>query len=261
MLKRTEGIVLRSFPFGEADLIVTYLTRDYGLMKLFAKSPRKTKSRFGSSLEPLTYATISFLGKEEASLPRLTQSDIIRPFQSLRNDFRCFLRVSELLDVTIRFLPEREPNAEAFSLLLHTLLRLSSDCANDLYYLYHKVRLLEISGFSPRFDTCGNCGLPINTVAPSPGASHSFFLSHGAVICGRCSGGDGGVVRLSDGTVRFYKSLIGWNPARIHRMRAHESLLSGVRDAIDSHIAHILGRSGTLKKGEFIHHHSLDRRG
>ncbi|NTU43809.1 MAG: DNA repair protein RecO, partial [Nitrospirales bacterium] len=127
MLKRAEGIVLRSFSFGEADLIVTYLTRDHRLMKIFAKSPRKTKSRFGSSLEPLTYASIAFLGKEDSPLPRLTQSDIIRSFQPLREDFRRLLRVTEIIDMTIRFLPEREPNAEAFSLLLHTLLRLSSD--------------------------------------------------------------------------------------------------------------------------------------
>ena len=81
MLQRTEGIVLRTFPFGEADLIVTYLTPDFGLIKLFAKSPRKFKSRFGSSLEPLTHSKISFWGKEDAPLPKLTQSDIMQPFR------------------------------------------------------------------------------------------------------------------------------------------------------------------------------------
>ena len=50
MLHRTEGIVLKNFPYGEADLFVTYLTPDMGIIKTFAKSPRKTKSRFGSSL-------------------------------------------------------------------------------------------------------------------------------------------------------------------------------------------------------------------
>ena len=47
MLQRTEGIVLRTTPYGEADLIVTYLTKDHGIIKVFAKSPRKIKSRFG----------------------------------------------------------------------------------------------------------------------------------------------------------------------------------------------------------------------
>ena len=79
MLHRTEGIVLKGAPYGEADLIVAFLTLDFGLMSAFAKSPRKTKSRFGSSLEPLTHSKIAFWGKEDSKLPRLTQADIIEP--------------------------------------------------------------------------------------------------------------------------------------------------------------------------------------
>ena len=110
MLKRTEGIVLKTIPFGEADLIVTYLTYDFGLIKAFAKSPRKIKSRFGSSLEPLTYSKISFWGKEDANLPRLTQSDIILPFKSIRERLDCFLKASEIIELTVNTLPEHEAN-------------------------------------------------------------------------------------------------------------------------------------------------------
>jgi len=60
MLQKTEGLVLKTSLFGEADLIVTYLTKDCGILKTFAKSPRKIKSKFGSSLEPLTYSKIAF---------------------------------------------------------------------------------------------------------------------------------------------------------------------------------------------------------
>ncbi len=95
MLKRTEGIVLRTIPFGEADLIVTYLTPDFGIIKLFAKSPRKIKSRFGSSLEPLTHSKIAFWGKEDTALPRLTQSDILHPFHSIRDSLDCFSKVND----------------------------------------------------------------------------------------------------------------------------------------------------------------------
>ena len=101
MLQRTEGVVLRNIVFGEADLIVTYLTPDFGLLKLFAKSPRKIKSRFGSSLEPLTRTRISFWGKEDTALPRLTQSDIIHPFHLIRDTLNCFLKVLEIIELTI----------------------------------------------------------------------------------------------------------------------------------------------------------------
>ncbi len=84
----------------KADLLVTYLTPDLGVRKAFAKSARKVKSRFGSSLEPLTHSRITFLGKEDAELPRLTQSDILRPHQGLREGLACFAMASEMVDFT-----------------------------------------------------------------------------------------------------------------------------------------------------------------
>src|SRR4030065_2754870 len=121
MLQRTEGIVLRTIPFGDADLIVSLLTPDLGLLKTFAKSPLKTKSRFGSSLEPLTHSRIAFWGKEGASLPRLTQSDIIHSFQSIRDKMNCFIRVSEIIEINLKFLPEREANRKLYTLLMQKL--------------------------------------------------------------------------------------------------------------------------------------------
>ena len=121
MLHRTEGIVLRTIPFGDADLIVSFLTPDLGLLKTFAKSPLKTKSRFGSSLEPLTHSRIAFWGKEDTTLPRLTQSDIIHSFQSMRDTLNCFIKVSEIIELTLQFIPEREANTKVYALFLHTL--------------------------------------------------------------------------------------------------------------------------------------------
>jgi DNA repair protein RecO (recombination protein O) len=234
MLKRTEGIVLKSSPFGEADLIVTYLTRDYGLLKVFAKSPRKIKSRFGSSLEPLTYSRISFIGKEDANLPRLTQSDIIEAFHPLRDDLKCFLCVSEILVLSLRFLPEKEPNLKAFKLLLDTLRKLESDCSNKLYYLYYKIRLLEITGYSPRLDACGRCGANGN-------GHHHFYVSHGSIMCEKCIGDREGSIRMTDGTFKFYKSILKWSLLNINRVKAPEFFLSEINNIINSHIAYILG--------------------
>lgn len=246
MLKRTEGIVLKSSVFGEADLIVTYLTRDYGLIKVFAKSPRKIKSRFGSSLEPLTYSKISLIGKEEANLPRLTQSDIIKAFQPLRDDFKCFLGISEILDLTLRFLPEKEPNFKVFKLLLDTLLKIGSDSSNRLYYLYCKIKFLEIAGYSPRLDVCGRCGTASNNM------HHNFYVSHGSIICERCIDGKDSSIRLSEGILKFYNSLHKWHLSNINRVKAPEYFISEINNIINSHVAYILDSPRQFKKEVFI---------
>lgn len=115
MQTRTEGIVLRTQKYGEADLIVTYLTSDRGIVRAFAKSPRKTKSRFGSSLEPLTHARISLWGKEQSSMPRLTQSDIINSFYRIRDDYDDFVSVSRLIEIITALTPVETPSRPLFS--------------------------------------------------------------------------------------------------------------------------------------------------
>lgn len=244
MLKRTCGIVLKNTVFGEADLIVTYLTPNYGLLKAFAKSPRKVRSRFGSSLEPLTYARISFFGKEEASLPRLTQSDIIKPFHALRCDFKRLLNVSEILELCINFLPEREPAPEIFKLLLHMMTMLESNADNKLFYLFYKMRLLQSAGYAPRLAACGKCGT--HTDSPKSLETfeyHNFYVPHGTVICSRCFNGEGKFVRLSNSALRFHESLLKWDPSAIDRVNAPGHLVEELMDIIDAHISYMLGPS------------------
>lgn len=236
MLRRTEGIVLKSFPYGEADLIVTYLTPDYGLIKAFAKSPRKIKSRFGSSLEPLTHARISLRGREDAALPRLTQSDIIRPYQALRESYGCFVRLSGMLELTVSFLPEGEPNRAAFNLLLGMMSMMERDCS-DLCALVYGIRLLGLAGYSPRLKGCARCGK----------RGRKFYVSHGSIICEQCTGNLVEAERkearpLSHGSIKLYETLLTWDLSKIPRVKASLGMLKELSDMLDSHVEYTLSR-------------------
>ena len=259
MLKRTEGIVLKTFQFGEADLIVTYLTPDYGIIKFFAKSPRKTRSRFGSSLEPLTRSKISFWGKEDAALPRLTQSDIIHSFRSLRDNLRCFLKLSEIIELTVSFIPERDINTKAYSLLLDTLEGIETNLSEfplpkknekdltrdksgracrELLLSHYKTKFLELVGFAPKLDVCGRCTKK----------GHHYYLSQGSVLCEQCASAEtvrtdiGPPVRLSPPVQRFYADLLTWDAAKIKRIKPSDTLLSELSDIINMHIQYILSK-------------------
>ena len=232
MLQRTEGIVLKSSPFGEADLIVTYLTKDCGIVRTFAKSPRKIKSRFGSSLEPLTWSRISFWGKEDAALPRLTQSDILHPFLSVRSTLKCFLKVSELVELTLNFIPERDASRNAYSLFINTLRAMETGSDTSLLPLYYKVKLLEAAGYLPRLNDCGRCGRK----------GESFYLTHGAVLCETCSQGSESSFRLSPGVIRLYANLLIWDFSKIGRIKPSEALLSELSKIIDEHVRYIIER-------------------
>lgn len=245
MLKRTEGIVLKNSVFGEADLIVTYLTPDSGLLKTFAKSPRKIKSRFGSSLEPLTHSRISFWGKEDATLPRLMQSDIIHPFQSIRNALSCFLKVSEIIDLTLHFIPERDANKKVYSLLLNTLHNIEEilnqvQDNKDLRLIHYKIKFLELMGYTPKLDGCGRCGKK----------GYNFYMSHGSILCEVCAKGIDLPLKLSPAVVKFYMNLLTWDATKMERIKPSGALISELSNMMDMHIKYILAKP--LKSKAFI---------
>ncbi|HYA11618.1 MAG TPA: DNA repair protein RecO [Thermodesulfovibrionales bacterium] len=262
MLHRTEGIVLRTIPFGDADLIVSFLTPDLGLLKTFAKSPLKTKSRFGSSLEPLTHSRIAFWGKEDTTLPRLTQSDIIHSFQSMRDTLNCFIKVSEIIELTLQFIPEREANTKVYALFLHTLHNIENNPTSppfnsplskggyrgvkegkgglDIGIIHYKIHFLKLTGYAPKLDTCGRCGKD----------GQCFYLSQGSIICKACAKGVDFPVRITQGTMKLYSALLTWDITKIQRIRPPHMLLSELSDLIDMHIKHILMKP--LKSETFI---------
>lgn len=229
MLQRTEGIVLRAIPYGDADLIVTYLTKDHGIIKVFAKSPRKAKSRFGSSLEPLTCARISFWGKEDSALPRLTQADITHAYCSIRESLKSFLKVSELVELTLHLVPERDRSRNVYSLLIQTLSLLETGCTDPLVALFYKLKLLEIAGFLPGLQSCGRCG----------DDGDAFHLSHGTVLCGKCCSDDGRVSRLSPGVRTFFSSLLKWEMSKLHRLKPAEGIMRELGVLIDEHAQYV----------------------
>ncbi len=266
MLRRTEAIVLKTSPFSEADLIVTFLTLDYGLVKAFAKSPRKIKSRFGSSLEPLTYSRISFWGREDANLPRLTQSDIIKPFQSIREKIECFLRVTEIMELTLSLLPEREANRNIFNLLMAVLDRIEKEIGGGnkfpplakggeggfggnyrdsgsgiLDCIFYKIRFLDMAGYGPRLDGCARCGK----------SGYNFYISHGSIICEVCAGGVDAPMRLSPGVIKLYETLKRWDLAKLDRIKVSEELFAELSGMLDGHILHTIAKP--LKTKSFQH--------
>lgn len=237
MLTRTEGIVLKSTVFGEADLIVTYLSRDHGMIKAFAKSPRKIKSRFGSSLEPLSHTRIAVMGREDAQLPRLTQSDILRPHQALREDYDTLVRIMQLVELNLRFLPEREPNPDAFRLLLQMLGKVEAGGSKVIYFLYYKYRFLQIAGFLPGLEICGRCGS-----ASGDRSVHHFYLAHGSILCEHCSHAQEEARPVSSGALRFFQGMEKWRFATIDRVVVPDPLIGELDRLLDAHMTYVLAR-------------------
>ncbi len=235
MLLRTKGIVLKNYPYGEADLLVTYLTEDVGIVRAFAKSSRKTKSRFGSSLEPLTYSRLSLFGREDSEIMRLTQSDIIKPFHDIREDLSKMEIISKIIELTLKIIPEKEHDINIFKLFLLTLknfLTVSDLVRLRVLSLFYTVRMLALTGFSPKLDTCVRC----------KDVPETFNIMDGSLLCRKCLIHESGdrhedvFIPFSRGARRFYKSLLEWNLKSILRIRPSKVLMDEIENLLERHM-------------------------
>lgn len=115
----SESLILRSYPFGEADLIVSFLTRDAGKQRGVAKRARRAKSGFGAALERLSHVRVSYVKRETRELVNINEAEIIRsPFGLSSTSYDCGLALDYLAEVTEHLLPAEEANEKHFRLLL-----------------------------------------------------------------------------------------------------------------------------------------------
>ncbi len=103
---KTRGIVLKTHKLGEADRIITLLTNNYGKVGAVAKGVRKTKSKFGSRLEPFTHVDlVLYKGR---NLDTITQAEIIDSFSGIRDNFERITHGSAMLDLVNKVSVEGE---------------------------------------------------------------------------------------------------------------------------------------------------------
>ena len=150
---RTEAVVLRSLDYGETSQIVTLLTRDRGKIGVMAKGARRTKSQFGSTLQPMAYTQVVFYYKPTRDLQILSESSHVDSFHQLRGDLESItigLRIVEIVDALVE---EESPQPNAFALTVRALRRLNQteERAANLWP-FVQLRLARLLGIAPAIE-------------------------------------------------------------------------------------------------------------
>jgi DNA repair protein RecO (recombination protein O) len=117
----SEAVILRTWPVHEADLVVSFFTRDYGRLKGIAKSAMKSRKRFGGALEPMTLARAWFAERPRQELVRLDQLEIVRSPLSGPVDAVLLTALSFYAELLDEILPEHDPQDTVFRLIVSVL--------------------------------------------------------------------------------------------------------------------------------------------
>jgi DNA repair protein RecO (recombination protein O) len=160
-LKESEAIVLRTYPLRESDLLVTLFTRLEGKVRGVARAAKKSRKRFGGSLEPLTYVKVAYDDRERNELARLDSCEVVESPLATEVSYPRAVALGHVAELLDELLPDREPNDAVFRLALSVLAQLRG---KD-YWLpitYFDLWMARLMGYLPDLSECLNCGRSLN---------------------------------------------------------------------------------------------------
>jgi DNA repair protein RecO (recombination protein O) len=153
--KVSEAFTLRTYPYREADLIVSFFTRDQGRLRGVARSARRPKNNFGSGLERLSLVRMHYFQKENVELVRLNGCDLVQSQFSLAGDYPSGVALDFIAELSEQLLPSHDPNEKFFRLLGAVLDHLRGSPPGDrspqiwMSILYFTLWSVRLSGFLP----------------------------------------------------------------------------------------------------------------
>ena len=191
-LVRCEGIVVKTHALGDTSLIVVTYTREHGLLKLVAKAARRSPSRFGYALEPLSRSQFVVYHKADRDLHLLSHAEVLEPTGSRITDLTRLAHAQAALELIDRLVWGEEPRPELFDLLASVLPGVATApvVALPAVTLAFQLQVASLLGYRPRLDACADCGGVISS-------RRLFSTARGGLLCDRCAGTETGPVTLS----------------------------------------------------------------
>lgn len=251
---RDEVVVLRTHKLGEADRIVTLLSRQHGKIRAVAKGVRRTASRFGSRLEPFMVADVQLY--EGRTLDVVTQAESLGSYGALiADDYASYTAANAMVETADR-LTDAEVSLQQYLLLVGALRSLSRrEHAPTLTLDSYLLRALSLAGWAPSFLDCSRCG--------RPGPHDHIVVQLGGVVCPECA--PHGAPRVDAATIDLLGALLtgDWTAAEA----ADESTRSKADGVVSAYTQWHLERG--LRSLQHVHHDApaaadtrrLDRKG
>ncbi len=221
-IRQEQGIVLRTYPFGDSHKVVILATPDRGKVRCVAKGVRKTNSRFGGRLEPFTVVNaVLYEGRE---LDTITQVDVLEAFPRLREDLDAIAIAGVMAEVIDQVLFEDEPSHGLFTLLRRALGAVERGMRGpDVLSLFF-LRVSDHLGLTPALDSCAGCGSVSDL---------RFSIPAGGAVCPSCA--PAGALGLTPGLLQHLVAVRD-DPATTERSDLSEAALTLMRRFLEAHL-------------------------
>jgi len=230
-----EGILLRSYDYGDGHRIISAFTREAGKIKAVARGSRKIKSKFAAYLEPASLNIFSLHSKKESGLYSLTGVRPLATNGNLRSDMRLFGYASLMLESVDIMTAENDPDLTLYSLFTDALNNLSENEISGTVWLF-LFRLLKASGYRLEMFNCLNCGKDVS------GKAGRFSFPSGGIICAGCA--------EQPPSLKISGRSLGYVRRLSEKLALPEEAEEEIGNLIGKYIKYELGKD--LKSTEFI---------
>lgn len=239
-------IVLRTVDTGEADRVVTLLTRERGKVAAFARGARASRRRFGGSLEPFTLVSAEVRERSASDLLGLESVTPVEAFGGIRGDLARIACAGYAAELSRELVRDHEPHEELFDLLAGYLRALDAAPAGPAALRAFELGALRVAGLAPRLDACARCGRPPPAAGPV-----RFDPGQGGVLCAACAPfAAPGTLSISSSAVAALVRLAEGGLAGASAERLGPEVGREARDALTAFLEHHLGRQ--LKARRFL---------
>ncbi len=244
---RDEGLVLRTRDLGEADKVVTLLTRQAGKLQAAARGARRARSGLLPVVQPFAYG--EYLVFQNKTLHNLSQGQLVRPFRRLREDLVAMAHATYVAELADAGLPEEEAQPEAFNCVLSAFTLLEKGVRRpELVIRWYELHLLHVLGYQPELTACVDCRSPI--ADNGDGLRLFFAVAAGGCLCPVCAGAHPEARPLS---LAVYKSLLYLSaaaPEKLADLRFAPADAAAMDNLMTGYIEHRLERR--LNSLEFL---------
>ncbi len=196
-----DAVILRSQLYSETSRIVTFMSRESGLVKGIAKGARGKRGRFGATLEPLQRVRVTLSVRENRDLQTVTEADLLQPYERIREDLFRSTYAQCVLELTYRVVWQEHTSEDVFELLLAILHAYNEGIGDpQLLFFAYQIHLSAALGYAADLEACSGCG-------GSVGESVRFSLAEGSAFCSGCYSQGGLHITLSGETAALLARL------------------------------------------------------
>ena len=243
---RSEALVLKSAPLGEAGLMVSFYTRASGKVRAAARGILRPTSKRVGHLEPLNRVEMVLAHSRSGWMETVAQVQILESFGALKSSLAGVSKGIYLAELADGFGTEGNANQELYSLLVDTLRMINDSPELELPLRYFELHLLKCSGLMPELYRCVECKEEL-----APG-KHLFSPEVGGTLCPSCTPSRARIFGLSVQALKVLRFLDRRSLPELSSLRVDKDLQNELADILSVTLTYWLDRE--IRSKTFLEH-------